>query len=333
MWSLSSETRLSIRSEIERANPSGDVPKAQSVIEALIRVTSFDELRKLVEGNEFLCSDWVISIFSNLRREANHANDAAAAHNFSFTITTLSFFYERKLRSGMSIPRSLARDISIWKSLHEKQIGDMGDAELTKLVEQSRVIMQSADFDCAPEILQRDVYRIAGEAILQLHGTMPNDDNLDKAISYFSEACSLCSDTSMDFPRCTTYGGLALLLRYQSRPNVQDLDTAVMILRYAVAAASNDAMQGLSGQATNALTRAYLLRYEAAQNLDDLRNSAETFTYGVSALLAKDASLPPDTMALGAMVSEKLIHQPKESARLAALTDVLENAIGNAEKY
>lgn len=320
MWLDTEDARRLIQTAAEQGVTDVPVGDAVAAIERVVRVSSTNELQVIAEKYPFLASNWVLALLSRLRYSLRQQKEYTVVHNLSSTMTALSFFFERRLRDQVVVPPAIAADFARWEQIAHADSHTAADvAELSRLAHR---MIESPAFEGLDDIAQRDIYRITAEQLLSQYNSHPDADALDTAVKYFSEASSLSPDVSMDFVRCTTYGGLALLIRAQQKNGRSDLDTAILVLRHAVAAADDEHLQNFVGTASHGLARAFLQRYERDGNTDDLASSLEIFGYGVRAVRARGDPLEPDTGIIAAMLSDAL-RKRGDAAGVSALTKLL----------
>ena len=320
MWMDTNDARELIESAVRQHMDAPSVQNAVATIHSVVSASSPIEMQALVTTQAFLASEWVIQLLWDIRSELREDGSRALVHNLSMTILALSFFYERRLRDAIVVPRALAADYKRWSDLAERQPLAMADA--IQLLDLARQMIASDTFDELDRIGRRDIYRVTAEQLLANYNDKPQAVPLDTIAHYLSEAASLCPDYSMDFVRCVQYGGLSMLIRAQTTNSTQDLDTAILLLRHAVAAADDNYLENFVGPSSHALARAYLLRFERAHDLSDLHAAHEIFVYSISNVRARGEDLEPDTPAIAAMLSDAL-RQQGDRKQLAELTSVL----------
>jgi hypothetical protein len=322
---LSTETHQRIRSSVHKLKPPMDGAAAERVIEALIAVDSLDALRKMIEQNPFLCEDWVVEMISDLKDEAEEADDRLAHHNLRTTLMALAFQRDTKLRSEATVPPPLCKTFEKWAGL-ARRLTTLEGQKLDELIATSRVLIDSKQFEHISLILRRDILLNAGKALLIRFQSGKDPEDLDGSLGSLDEATRLCPGTSPDFAECTTYGGLALLLQYERMQDEDTLETAIAVLRPAVAAAS-DSLQALLGQAANGLANAHLLHFQKTSDIEDLQNGTDVFVYGLAETLRRREKIAAGTIRIGGLLSEQLRALPAQQGRLERLTGVLEAAL------
>lgn len=327
MWSPNHKTLKGIESRLSKMNLPGGVQNSMTVIDRVLKVQSLEDLKRLIDENTFLCSEEVIEIMSDLRSKAEDADDPYSVNNLSITITTLSFLYENRLRSQVVVPHSLRMQVQLWRSKTEKGVSDMTPIERDEAITLSRAIVEARGFDQASSILRRDILRWIGEALLEAYSSTTHDPkDLNDSARFLSEATELCPSTSIDFARCTTYGGVALLLKSEMPDSATDLDTAIVVLQYAVAACAYNPHE-LLDQAGTALAQALLKRFMLRAQVEDLQKSADIIIYTIGEISKKSKTLAPDTGAVASAIWAQLQSRSTESERRQALVDVLDDAL------
>lgn len=323
---LNADTRRRIQSRIKKAKLAGDLATAQRAVEALIEVDSIKALQEILERNAFLASDWVIEIISDLRHAAEESGDERAQHNLRVTAMALAFHRDRKLRKEASVPPPLQGAFDQWNAL-QPRLPTLQGIELDKMIEIARALVESKHFSRISEILRRDILLNAGKALLIRCQRGKIDSDLDDSLSFMHQATRMCPDTSPDFAECTTYGGLALLLRHDRTGDDDSLETAIAVLGPAVAAAS-ESLLNLLAQATTGLANAHLRRFTKAGDVEDLQQGADVLIYGLGVAVDRDEPVSSQAVRVAAQYSEQLGQLPSESERLEQLTEILEQALG-----
>jgi hypothetical protein len=324
MSSPSEEILDRLKFRLVSMNSARNVQQDMGVIDHLLNVESLDELKHLTDDNQWLCSQEVINALSELRANAAATGDDYVVNNLSITITALSFLYEGRLRSQAVVPSSLASQVDVWNS--KKPALDMTQEERRDAIVLSRSIISAADFDKISPILRRDILRWVGEALLETYNSTHSPEDLNDSAHFLSEATELCPETSIDFVRCMTYGGLAMLLKSRMPASTTDLDTAIIILQHAVAACAYNP-QELLAQAGTGLARALLTRFAGDGRLEDLQSGADMITYTIAELNRRGEPLSPDTIPIASAILSDLQSHPNEAARRQSLVDALEDTL------
>lgn len=304
---------------------SSNLASATAAIETLANLTSPGELREYLEANSYLVSDNVIGILSRLGSEAGAAGDRFTEHNLGITRIMLTFAFESKLREDVLIPTALQQAFVHWDSMRDS-VEKRSTAITSDLVTASRRLIDDPEFANVSTIKRRDVLRVCAEMMLQQQNESPNDAALDDAIRYFSTATDLCPTYSLEFARLTGYGGIALMLRYSRTHDVDSLQTAILILRHALANSEYNP-QAPSEDIGIMLAKAYVERFELHADRKDLKDAAETLVYSLrnrhSSSKELSANLMPVLLRLQRLLSANGEHDLTER-----LTDAMSDLVG-----
>ena len=214
-----------------------------------------------------------------------------------------------------SAPFLLAgRDKAFHKALAAK--------DLDRAITLGAALIADRGFSKGSEYFRLEVLLRTAEALLQRHQRSLGLEDLHRANGFFSEACSLARTGSPSFTRAATYGGLTSLMKFQRTSDPGDLETAILVLRHAVAN-HEDQMVSLLPQSGFGLARANLFRFDGGQDPAGLTHAAEAFVYTMQ---ASGEAFDKEAMAEGRTLFFMLSERLKAGGDLRALEQVTEAA-------
>jgi CHAT domain-containing protein/tetratricopeptide (TPR) repeat protein len=195
---------------------------------------------------------------------------------------------------------------------------------LDRAIEIGQKLVAHQAFDSGDEFFRLSVLRRTGEALFGRYQSVNEGKDLDDAIHLMSEATSASRTGSPSFTRASTYGGLALLMRYEIKRERSDLETAALVLRYAVGNHANH-LPPLLAQSGMGMVRVCNYQFEAGGGIECLSEAAEIFLY----TLAQTAEELDESLLLQVMVPfGKLLTHLNDSGE----EDALESLIGKVEQ-
>ena len=191
---------------------------------------------------------------------------------------------------------------------------------LDRVIEIGQKLVAHQAFDSGDEFFRVSVLRRTGEALFARCQTIKKGKDLDDAIHLLSEATSASRTGSPSFTRTSTYGGLAMLMRYEVKRERSDLETAALVLRYAVANHANH-LPPLLAQSGMGMVRVCNYQFEAGGGKECLSEAAEIFQYTLSQTAEElDESLLLDVM----LPFGKLLTNLNDSGEEDALESLIE---------
>ena len=152
-------------------------------------------------------------------------------------------------------------------------------------------LVKDEAFDSGDEFFRLWTLRRTGHGLLTRYQVTHRIEDIDEAIHLLSEATSLSRTGSPSFTRTSSYGGLALLMRYEVNRENRDLDLAHTVLQYAVANHEN-CIPSLLAQSGMGIVRACNYQFAAGQGIKRLEEGIEIFQF----VLAREAEELDESM-------------------------------------
>jgi len=318
-----------LRRRIARAGGAQEGKGAQPAIEAYLAARSPDEVDRVITANAILCSDWVVSLISDLRgelpeeaeREGAKEEDVEALRaQLRMLFMGLVFYRDRSLRESASIPSSLRASFEKWRNSKDRE----------ERLHQGRTLIESKDFNDMSAIARRDILLESGKAGLACYQQSSDRPTLERALKWLSDATRLCPGTSPDYAECTLYGGMGLLALHDLTRDSSNLETALNVLAEAVPSAS-DSHKPLVGLAANMHATALVRHFDLSGEEEELEQASEVFVYGIGTSLQRSAPIVCGTARVATWLTSRLGARSAQLPRLENLIEVLELALERGE--
>jgi hypothetical protein len=240
-----------------RARAAGE--EEATLLIALARCDSTESVQAITEEHG-TAIDWpVVQALEELEEVARTLPDGRYWRNLAGTVQVLTAYLEWREAQQAVIPAALQADVERWRKLAAEDdpspaTRDAGLAVAERLLatpsadEMPDYVRRQLGLEAEPtdesgkrgrlaQNLRRSIAGWAAGNYLKRFQSDGNPADLDQALRHYSDATELTSANSPDYANLTAYGGTALLWKFKRDGDPADLNTAVLVLRSAVAAA------------------------------------------------------------------------------------------------